>query len=252
MRRLPLIVLLSAAALAAVPAAAFAQSGPAAAASLEACATSPAPLERSLTVRGEMEATPHSDRLAMRFDLFVRRPGDTRFHRVDGPGLDEWITSGSGVARFIYRKQVVNLEAPAEYRARVLFHWHDRDGDVIARERRVTAVCRQPDQRPDLAPEAPTAAPASAPGLVRYSVPVRNDGRGDAGAFDVVLTVGAGALAPVTVPELAAGTTQAVTFLAPPCAAGDRLTVQVDPEDRVEEADDHRADNRLTVDCPLR
>lgn len=247
MRRLASISILalSCALLAAAPSPAQA---PSVTAALDDCRTSTAALDRYAIFRGEMEAVARSDRMAMRFELFVREPGDEQFSRVEAPGLGTWIRSGSNVGRFIYRKQVTNLVAPAEYRSRVSFRWFDADGGVLARTARRTSACRQPDQRGDLELGALTTAPGPQPELVRYSVPVRNSGRGDAGSFDVALRMGAVERPVVTVSGLVAGATRTVTFVAPRCAAGDVLRFEVDPDDRVGEADER--DNVLSAACP--
>jgi hypothetical protein len=220
---------------------------PSVTAALDECRTSGVALERYATFRGEMEATPRTDRMAMRFDVLAREPGDERFTRVEAPGLGTWIKSGSNVGRFIYRKQVANLGGPAEYRSRLVFRWYDVDGRVLDQTARRTATCRQPDQRPNLELGALTTAAGPQPDLVRYSVPVRNAGRGDAGSFDVGLRIGADDRPAAIVTGLLSAATQTVTFVGPRCAAG-MLRFEVDPDDRVIEADER--DNVLLAACP--
>jgi subtilase family serine protease len=114
--------------------------------------------------------------------------------------------------------------------------------------RRWSSVCRVVPQ-PDLAFGDLTTTTSPQPGVQRYTIPVRNDGRADTGAFDVALRIGAEDREPVTVTGLAAGASQVVTFLAPRCVAGDVLRFEVDPDDRVAEEDER--DNVLTVACPI-
>ncbi|HEY8584295.1 MAG TPA: CARDB domain-containing protein [Capillimicrobium sp.] len=237
--------LLAAAALAA----SLAGAAPAAAADpviadVEACVGSLVALERSVTLRGEMEATPKTDRMAMRFELYVREPSDAGFVRVDGPGLGSWIRSTSNVGRFIWTKQLTNLEVPAEYRGRVSFRWIGKSGEVLAKSSRKTPVCRQADVRPNIALGRPAAEPGPQPDLVRYAVPVTNSGKGDAPPFDVTLD----GRAPVTVSGLKVGDTQTVRFVVPRCTPGQALLFAADGDGLVEETDE--SDNALRVECP--
>jgi hypothetical protein len=130
----------------------------------------------------------------------------------------------------------------------VVFRWLDVDGRVLDRTARRTTTCRQPDQRGELSLGSPATAVGPQPGLRRYSVTVRNTGRGEAGPFAVALRLGAEDRSPQTVSVLAAGSTQTVSFVAPSCAPGDRLRFEVDPDDRVEEPDER--DNVLSTPCP--
>lgn len=244
MRRLARpIIALAALALAALPAAPAAAAPPVTAA-VDSCVTSLVALERSVTLRGEMEATGKTDRMAMRFDLFVREPSDAGFVRVDGPGLGEWIRSTSNVGRFIWTKQLANLDVPADYRGRVTFRWFGKDGTVIGRATRKTDVCRQADERPNLELGRPTVEAGPQPDLVRYVITVTNSGRGDAPPFDVTLD----GRTPITVTGLRVGTTQTLRFVAPRCASGQTLLFAADGDGLVEETDE--SDNALRVECP--
>ena len=230
---------------------AAAGAGPAVAAptvdvAVDDCRTSADPLQRYAIFRGEMAAVERTDRMAMRFDLQVREPGDEHYRAVDAPGLGTWIKSEPGVNRaFIWTKQVANLTAPADYRARVTFRWYDAGGRVIEQTWRRTKLCTQPDPRPDLELGTLTTSAGPQPGLTRYSVPVRNTGRGDAGSFDVAFGDGA---SPLTVSGVLAGAAQTVGFVAPSCAPGEILRFEVDPDGLVAEADED--DNVLRVACP--
>lgn len=245
MRRLARPVLAAAVLAASLAAAAPAAAAtPSATASIDACVPSLVALERSVTLRGEMEAVPKTDRMAMRFDLFVREPSDPRYVRVDGPGLGEWIRSTTNVGRFIWTKQLANLDVPADYRGRVSFRWYDKAGATIARATRRTPVCRQADERPNLELGRPTASPGPSPDLVRYDVPVSNSGKGLAPSFDVTLD----GRAPVAVAGLKVGETQTVRFVVPRCDAGTTLLFAADGDGLVEETDE--SDNALRIDCP--
>lgn len=243
MRRLALLLTL----IAVLPAAGgTAAAAPTVSVSVDDCRTAADPLQRYAIFRGEMDAVDRTDRMAMRFDLQVREPGDERFRSVDAPGLGTWIKSNPGTnGGFIWTKQVTQLVAPAEYRARVSFRWYDAGGRTIERASRRTKSCEQPDFRPDLELGALTAGAAPEPGLMRYRLPVRNTGRGDAGPFGVRFGDGD---ALFTITGLEAGASHAVEFLAPPCTRDDALRFEVDPDGWVAEADER--DNVLRVACP--
>jgi hypothetical protein len=247
MRRIaPALIVLALAV--AAPAAAAASPSPTGV-ELDACHTGTSWTDTGYaTFGGDMRSISRTDQMAMRFDLYMREPGDTRFRRVQAPRLGIWDRSRSGVGRFIYTKTVTNLLGPADYRTVVHFRWYDAGGAIIRRARRTTDSCTQPDLRPNLTRGAPSALAGPQPGLWRYTIPVRNTGRTDAGPFDVALRVGATDPAVVAVSALRAGDAQTVTFLAPPCALGDRLRYEADSDDRIAESDER--DNVVRVDCP--
>lgn len=224
--------------------AAPAAAAPTASAQVTECVTSLVALERSVTLRGDMEAVPKTDRMAMRFDLFVREPADSGYVRLDGPGLGEWIRSAPNVGRFIWTKQLANLDVPADYRGRVVFRWYDRSGSVIARAVRRTGTCHQADERPNLELGRPSVEPGPSFDLVRYLLPVTNTGKGAAPSFDVTLD----GRTPVTVSGLDVGRTEIVRFIVPRCTAGQTLLFAADGDGLVEETDE--SDNALRVECP--
>jgi hypothetical protein len=246
MPRLPLI--LAVLALAALPASAAAapKTSTLITSGLDECVLATPAATGSAIFQARMQALPASDRLLMRFDLQVREPGDTDWSPVSTEP-NGWIRSAPGVSQLIWHKRFEALTGPASYRARVRYRWYDADGELIASDERRTPICAQPDLRPDLELGILTATTAS-PGLVRYAVPVRNAGKGDAGPFDVVFRMPGRSPAIASVSGLPSGSSQSITWLAPPCATGDQLRVVVDPDDTVDEADER--DNTLTVACP--
>ncbi len=247
MRRIAPIALLLLAVLPGVASATPAAPAAAVATGLDQCQAGSASQNGSATFRGEMRSVPGSDRMAIRFDLYARAPGEARFTRSAAPSA--WIRSVPGTARFIWHKRFEELTGPADYRTVVRFRWYDAGGAPIARARRTTDACTQPDPRPNLTLGAPTVLAGPQPGLRRYAIPVRNAGRGDAGPFEVALRIGAAPeSALVAVSALAAADVQTVTFVAPPCAPGDALRFEADPGDRVVEVDER--DNVLRVACP--
>ncbi len=77
---------------------------------------------------------------------------------------------------------------------------------------------------------------------------MRKDGGSDAGGFDGMLNVNGVAQPASTVTGLAVGDRRVVSFTAPRCTAGSQVKVDVDPDNRVAEADE--TNNSRTVDCP--
>jgi hypothetical protein len=217
-------------------------------ATLVACHFDVAQPSRFAVFGGSMTSMRHGDdRMQMRFDVYRRPPGSTRFARIQAPGLGVWNKASAGVLRYRFKQRVENLPAPGSYRAVVSFRWLSAQGKVFLRTKRTTPSCVQPDPRPDLRAPRITALRLGA-GEWRYDVVVRNDGRSAASDFDVVLTVGDQAQPASTVIGLAAGARRTVSFTAPRCTAGSQVRVDVDPDDRVAEADE--TNNTLTVDCP--
>ena len=176
------------------------------------------------------------------------RSGSPAFRRE--PKGEETV-SRKAVATYLYGELrtflLPDLATTTDYRARMTFRWTAGDGDVHDRCAAGAASAAW-SRRPELALGDLTTTVSGQPGVQRYTVPVRNDGRADAGAFDVALRIGNEDRAPVTVTGLAARASQPVTFMAPRCAAGDVLRFEVDPGDRI--AEDDERDNVLTGRLP--
>jgi hypothetical protein len=206
------------------------------------------PALRSATFEARVHAIRRTERMQVRFTLQVREDGLGGWRRVVAPGFDTWLTSEPEVRRYAYDKTVTNLAAPATYRMVVRFRWLDEDGAAIRSERVTSAGCRQPDMRPDLRPQHVEVLPVADADTRRYLVVVRNDGRSDALPFAATLAVGDAQLEPLSVLGVAAGARQFVAFTGPPCAAGEELTVTLDPGAAVDERDED--DNVLVVPCP--
>lgn len=212
------------------------------------CVPALAPAERSATFETRMRATGATERMQVRFTLQVREQGvDARWRRVLAPGFDAWLTSDPGVRRYVYDREIRNLTAPASYRTVVRFRWLDADGDVLRSSRGTSAPCRQPDMRPDLAPITLSVLPGR-DGAYDYHLMVRNAGPGHAGRFDVALSAGDAALAPLSVPELAARDRRILRFTGPACEPGAPITATVDAGATVDERDED--DNVLVLACP--
>ena len=246
MRRLALLLLPAAVACAA-PAAAPAATAGLTSVKVAECTPALEPEARSATFEARVRAVPGTERLAVRFTLQTRGPGELTWRKVTAPGLDAWLESDEGVGRYGYLKTVRNLSAPASYRVTVRFRWLDADGGVLRTAKRRSAACRQTDLRPDLDPRRVELHEAADPRDRRYVVFVKNAGRTLAPPASVALRVGDRLLPPAMAPSAAPGATRRVAFTAPACAAGEELEVTVDPGDVLDEADE---DNVLVVPCP--
>jgi len=245
MRRPTLLALLASAVLAA-PVAGASAAAPSASVSVDQCGLVGAKKQLGVTFSGEMGGVEGTKTMAIDFELYTRPAGQGSFKRE--PRGDEAV-SRKAVAVYQYGPRTFllpDLAAATDYRARMTFRWTATNGDVTT-VRRWSSVCRVSPQ-PDLGLGDLTTTGSGQPGVQRYTIPVRNDGRADAGAFDVALRIGAEDRRPVTVTGLAAGAAQLVTFTAPRCAPGDVLRFEVDPDNRVTETDER--DNMLTVACP--
>ena len=245
MRRTPLLVILASAALA-VPAAGAGAAPPSTTVSVDQCGLVGAKKQLGVTFSGEMSGADGTKTMAIDFELHTRPAGQSAFKR--DPRGDESV-SRRAVAVYQYGPRtflVPDLGTPTDFRARLIFRWTTSGGDVTT-VRRWSSVCRLSPQ-PDLGLGDMTTTGAGQPGLQRYTIPVRNDGRADVGAFDVGLRIGAEDRDPVTVTGLAAGASQLVTFTAPRCAPGDVLRFEVDPDNRIAESDER--DNVVSFACP--
>ncbi|MDX6698207.1 MAG: hypothetical protein QOE65_1604 [Solirubrobacteraceae bacterium] len=204
---------------------------------LVACLTSLDAGGPSLTVDSTMRSLHSGDRMAMRFELWQRGPLAPRFHRVPGSGLGTWNPATDGVQRFRFRKPIQNLPAPAVYFVRVAYRWRDAGGHTVATTARSTRLCRQPDVRPDLRVVSVAAPQRRATGFA-YPVVVRNAGRAPSGDFEAVLTMGDTSQPGRTVAGLAPGERRTVELAGPRCAPGTAASVQLDPDNRVDESDE--------------
>jgi CARDB len=245
MRRCLIIVL----ALAGLLAPAAQAKVPALAARLTACTAGPTVAERAAAFTGSMPAEPGAQRMAMRFDLLERLPGEAELTAVRVRGLGVWHRSRRGRPGFVFTQRVQGLAAPGTYVAVVRFRWYDAQGHVVRSARRRTAECRQPDQRADLRVGAVVATRGPVPGSARYRVVVRNDGPGAAGPFDVVVTPNGTPQPAQRLGGLAPGARVPVVVIGPRCAPGSTLRVVVDAGAEVAEVEE--SDDVVDQVCPL-
>jgi CARDB len=235
--------------LAAPAAAGAAQARPPLEAQLAGCTSGGTALERRATFTASMPAVGGAVRMAIRFDLLERGPGDPAFARIRIPAWERWQRSDPGRTGFIYTRTVRGLRAPGAYRARVRFRWYGAGGRILRRARRLTAICRQPDPRPDLRAGALQTGPGLGPGTVTYLLTVTNGGRGAAGPFAVALTTAGMPQPPVTVDGLAAGESRVVEVAGPRCAPASTVRFVLDSGGAVTESDE--ADDVVDRPCPL-
>lgn len=237
MRRLLALIAL----LALVPAAPAAADSRASVA-LDRCITGRVADERAAVFVARMRATENAERLQVRFALQRREDG-----RWAGAGaLGGWNTSDPQVSGYVFTKRVERM-APGAYRAVARFRWLDAAGAVVASARRVSKVCRQPDQRANLRPVAIDVV-READGSARYRVRVRNTGQTASGGFDVSVAAGAEPLPVVVSPGAGPDRTVVVEARGPACVPGAPVGVLVDPAGVLSER--REDDNDLAVPCP--
>jgi hypothetical protein len=204
-------------------------------ATLSACHTDPLTANRYAVFASQMTQVPGSRTMSVSFVLQERSSTSSGFSAVSAPGFGAWVSSQAGVGLFTYDHEVTGLPAPAAFRVLVRARWSDRHHKVIRRETILSPVCVQPLLQPDLSiGQSLNRSPASG-GNALYSVVVRNDGTAAAGPFEVSLSVGGVALAPVTVQSLAAGSTQSVAFTGPRCSSGTNLVATADATNAISE-----------------
>jgi hypothetical protein len=174
--------------------------------------------------------------MAVSFVLQERSAKASAFVSVPAPGFGEWISSQPNVGIFTYSHEVTGLPAPAAFRVLVRARWIDRHHRVTRREMLLSPVCVQPLLTPNLAiGTSLTHAAGASHGTVLYGVVVRNEGTAAAGPFQVSLSIGGDALAPVTVNSLAADSSQLVEFTGPRCAAGSSAVATADAANSLQE-----------------
>jgi CARDB len=213
---------------------------------LTVCKPSLDQASRSLTVDASMRSLQNGDRMQLRFELFRKAKGNTRYRKLAGPGLGTWNPATPGVDRFRFRKPIQNLPAASTYYVKVTYRWLDEHDVAYARTVRLTGVCFQPDLRPDLRVAGLSGARRIGPGEFVYNVVLRNAGRTASRDFDIVLTVGGLARPAVNVPGLAAGERRAVDLRGPRCDSGATARVELDPDNRVDESNETN-DSRSTT-----
>src|SRR5436190_667173 len=200
--------------------------------------------DRSAVFYGRMDALPGATRMAMRFVVLERLGRGADWTKVDVPALRAWHRSAPGIKTFVYKQTVDNLRPGGSYKARVTFRWTTPAGDLVDSEVRETPVCHGP--LPNLAIGSLDVRPGPTADTRDYRVTIANDGKADASQVDVVLSVDHAILDKITIDQLTAGDSHAVTFTGPACSKAVR--VHLDPANTVGELDE--ADNSQLFACP--
>jgi hypothetical protein len=204
-------------------------------ASVTACVSGATAAARSASFSAEIETVPGARTLAVSFSLYQRSGATVVWTPVSAPGFDVWQSSKAGIGSFTANENVIDLPAPAAFRAVVHFRWLDRRHHVLRRDERITPNCVMTLPEPNLfIARLSRSADGAGNGTQFYNVLVRNSGVA-AGPFSVALTVGPTALAPLTVAALGAGSSQGLQFTGPRCTAGTTVTAQIDPSGAITE-----------------
>jgi hypothetical protein len=190
-------------------------------------------LDHTGSFYGRMSRQPDAERMAMRFTLLVRAPGETGYVAVKAPGLRRWRRSKTDVRAFGYRQRVRGLADGALYRMQVDYRWYDEDGEVVRRARRRSRPCNQAGPLPNLRVQIVRAVPTAVEGVTRYRVRISNRGPAAADGVGVRLSVDGSDVDTHTIETLASGEVAFRSFRGPDCVAG-ALAV-VDPDNTVRE-----------------
>jgi hypothetical protein len=223
---------------------------PKASVSVAACHSDVKPLARRFRVVGDMFSLRQGNRMEMRFEVFSKTPTDETWRLVESPELGIWNRARPDRTQYRVGQKIVNLTAPASYKARVTFHWAG-PGTQDTVTKRWSKVCEQRDPRPNLRLARLEARPLNAKEAT-YVVQVRNVGAsvttGDSG-FEIALAVD-GVTRPTSDPILGLrpGASIQVNFRAPRCKQGGTIRATVDPYARIDQSD--RADDVLELPCP--
>ena len=212
------------------------------------------PPGRSVSIQAVMRPLSGTAKMQMRFDLMRRTRLRAPFRLVRGRLLGSWITPQNPSLGqrpgdvWIVNHPVVDLSAPATYRFRVSFRWFGSNGDQLSSVARSSSNCYQPELRADLRVRSLTATPLPS-GDDAYVAMISNRGLTAAGPVEVDLAgVGNGTHAQ-SLGTVGPRSSARQRFVAPPCTAGNSVTVTVDPSHTIDES--NFANNALTIRCPV-
>lgn len=202
----------------------------------------------SFSVEAAMTTADKTQRLAVRYEILQRLPGEDFKVRKDALGVATgWVLADPGYTGYKNDQVVSAVTQGATYRVRVRFRWTDATGHVVARTTRITNACKQKETRADLRINKLSVQPGPGPASRRYVALVRNIGRSAAGSFDVLLSVG-GREYRHTVSGLGPGERTTVVFQAPRCRSGEAVIAGADPDKIVDEA--FEDNNSAVAACP--
>jgi hypothetical protein len=232
-------LLITALAVAALPAAASAAAPALVSVRLVRCSVE----DHDAAFYARMQELPGATRMAMRFTL-LEETGD-RAKRVKVPGLRRWRSSKPGVKAFGYRQGIRNLPENATLRVTVEFRWYAEDGTELGRAKRRSPRCRQFVTLPNLVARFTGVLSTKVAGVVRYEALVTNNGKAAASAIPVRLTVDGNVIDTVTLTSLAPGEQRSIAIRGPRCHR--RATLEADPQKAITETSD--ADNLHELSC---
>jgi len=219
-----------------------------ASATVTACTTGDTAAERSATFSATVDAVPGTSTMSVAFDLYEQTTTTSPYVAVSAAGFGLWQSSNRAIASFTANENVVDLPAPASFRALVRYRWLSRSGHVIRRAERVTKACVETAPEPDLfIVQITHAAGSPARTTELYNVAIRNRGPGSADPFEVAFSVGATPLADQQVAGLAPRSGTTVQFSGPRCTAGSTITAQIDPANAISEPSN--PSRRITLTC---
>jgi hypothetical protein len=212
---------------------------------------------RSVSVTAVMRPLAGTVKMALRFDLWSKSTGASKYAPVSGGDLGSWISPKDPKLGqrpgdvWILQKNVLDLAAPATYRLVVSFRWTGAHDRVLGAVARTSQRCYQPELRPDLLVKSiQINSIAGKPAQNAYVAVIGNHGATAAGQFEVLFAPG-GPYSVKTrlVPQLGPHATIRERFVGPACTPSTAPTVTVDPQNQVD--DYNRANNSLTATCPV-
>jgi hypothetical protein len=219
------------------------------------CRQSVNPVGRGVAVSAVMRPLQGTRKLALRFELDMRRKAGGRWVSVPGGDLDTWLTPPNATLGqrpgdvWIVNKSVNELAAPAAYRYRVSFRWTGTKNRTLGTAVRTSATCSQPELRPDLLVKSIDVQPVSGhPKVNLYVATIANRGATAARRFRVQFTPGNGSASKYkSIKVLAPQASATVAFEGPACSMSAASTITVDPDGVVN--DYNRDNNTVTAVC---
>ncbi len=216
------------------------------------CQQASEPAGRGMQTIAVMRPLSGTKAMRLRFELLSKPRSGGGYTVVAQGDLGRWIaptnppTLGQRPGdKWILKKQVVDLAAPASYRLRVDFRWLGTHSRVLGTATRYSPVCVQ--TAPDLLVKSIAVRPVSGkPNLNRYIAVIGNDGDAGAGPFVVQFTDPPASPKSRTVSYLRPRDTVRESFVGPKCTSG-TATMTVDPGDQTD--DYNRSNNVMTAVC---
>jgi hypothetical protein len=215
------------------------------------CPQASEPTGRGIQTIAVMRPLSGTKAMQLRFELLTKPRSSGGYTVVPGGDLGRWISPSNPTLgqrsgdKWVFKKQVVDLAAPASYRFRVDFRWMGAHSRVLGTATRYSRVCLQ--TAPDLLVKSiAVRAVSGKPNLNRYIAVVGNAGNAGAGPFVVQFTDTPASPKTRTVTFLRPRDTVRESFVGPKCTSG-AATVTVDPGDQTD--DYNRANNAMTAVC---